>query len=707
MDRQIRGACRWRAGMRGMSRSAVVVLGMHRSGTSAMAQLLGGLGLALPRTLMPPTGDNPAGYFESLPIARFNKRMLESAGVHWRDWATVPREWFADPARHADADEARALLEQEFGHARSLVLKDPCLCRLMPLWQRALDALAIRCGIVLVMRRPSEVASSLAARVKDAATIGASVTDPAKCSLLWLRYMLDAESATRDMPRACVDYGELVSHPDEVLMRICGQLDGVVPRREGPELRRACESVQPALHRQRGSAHAAGAVAGDGTGTWRWSPAAWVDGLYEQIRTASASPDDAGLARVVDEVLGRLNRAGEAYAPMRDPADRAGPEDRAAGAALRAVAMPGTRHAQTRMTSQAQIRVLYVSGSVGSVGHELRVANPIGAWRAQGHDASWCAADAPDVVARASQAHRVVVFRAMWSPLLEAMYAECSRRSIPVAYDIDDLIFDEEVLRRGDVAYLDGLSEADRASWYARSGLYRRAMQESDEAVVTTESLARYAHQVVPRVRVLPNTLGPEVEAVADAEWRARLDHGTVGDSARIRLGYASGTYSHHRDFAMIGECLARVLRACPDVLLTVVGSLHVDHVPALQGLGSQIEVRPGVRWPELPGEVSRFDVNLAPLEPANPFCQCKSEIRCTLASMVGVPTVATPTPPQRAAIIDGVSGWLASGEEQWERALLAAVSSVSRRSSAGVAARHDVKLRFGWGGVQSRIAVA
>ena len=123
-----------------MTRHALLVLGMHRSGTSALTRVLGLMGAALPHDPMPPTADNPQGYWESQRIARLNNRLLESAGTDWSNDAAIPPEWFADPCRAGDREEAIALLANEFAAAPSIVLKDPRICRLIPFWKTVLDA---------------------------------------------------------------------------------------------------------------------------------------------------------------------------------------------------------------------------------------------------------------------------------------------------------------------------------------------------------------------------------------------------------------------------------------------------------------------------------------------------------------------------------------------------------------------------------------
>src|SRR6516225_2492198 len=78
-------------------RVCVMVLGMHRSGTSALSRMLNLLGCDLPKTLMGPSKGNEAGHWESRAIADFNDRLLESAGSDWHDWTAINPGWFSSP----------------------------------------------------------------------------------------------------------------------------------------------------------------------------------------------------------------------------------------------------------------------------------------------------------------------------------------------------------------------------------------------------------------------------------------------------------------------------------------------------------------------------------------------------------------------------------------------------------------------------------
>lgn len=186
----------------GAERVGVLVLGMHRSGTSALARVLSLLGCDLPKTLVEATSSNEAGHWESLPIDRFNDRILDSAGSSWWDWMPFNPGWYSSPKASEFKDEALSLLNDEFGGSRLFVLKDPRICRFAPFWIDALKTAGIRPAVIMQIRNPLEVADSLSRRDGFPVALG---------ELLWLRNVLEAEAATRAIPRYCTSYDALLS----------------------------------------------------------------------------------------------------------------------------------------------------------------------------------------------------------------------------------------------------------------------------------------------------------------------------------------------------------------------------------------------------------------------------------------------------------------------------------------------------------------
>jgi hypothetical protein len=71
----------------------LLVLGMHRSGTSAVTRVLNLLGCALADNLVGPSDGNETGHWESLAALELNDAILASAGSHWADWGAINDDW--------------------------------------------------------------------------------------------------------------------------------------------------------------------------------------------------------------------------------------------------------------------------------------------------------------------------------------------------------------------------------------------------------------------------------------------------------------------------------------------------------------------------------------------------------------------------------------------------------------------------------------
>ena len=196
-------------------RICLLVVGMHRSGTSAMTGMLSHLGVTLPASLMAANEYNSLGYGESQALMRFNDRILESAGSNWHDFGPFENGWFNSTTSRAFAAELRDLIDMEFGAARLIVIKDPRISRFLPFWLEQLSELHIGARIVICLRNPLEVAASLSQR--DGISFGASL-------LLWLRHMLDAEVTTRAWPRSMVQYENFLADWRGVANRIAADL---------------------------------------------------------------------------------------------------------------------------------------------------------------------------------------------------------------------------------------------------------------------------------------------------------------------------------------------------------------------------------------------------------------------------------------------------------------------------------------------------
>ncbi len=182
-------------------RLAVIVLGMHRSGTSAVAGTAVRLGLAAPRMSLPASADNPGGFHESALVVMLNQWLLRQAGSEWYDCfnfniSRLPAETRAEAPNHC-----LAILREEFADAPAFLVKDPRLCLTLPVWLPALRAAGADVAVLLVIRHPEEAVRSLCQRDR---------LPEATVASLWLHYTLEAERASRGLPRAMVAYEDLL-----------------------------------------------------------------------------------------------------------------------------------------------------------------------------------------------------------------------------------------------------------------------------------------------------------------------------------------------------------------------------------------------------------------------------------------------------------------------------------------------------------------
>ena len=184
------------------ARRAILVLGMHRSGTSAITRVLSLLGADLPSELLEPVpGVNESGFWESAKLVRIHDRLLEAAGSAWDDPREFPAEFFETAEGAAFSDEILGVLEEDFSNSPLFVIKDPRICRIVPFWIKTLRRFGARTLPLLLNRNPLEVAASLAHR---------DDFDSSKSLNLWLRHVLDMEKATRGMTRTFMDYEALL-----------------------------------------------------------------------------------------------------------------------------------------------------------------------------------------------------------------------------------------------------------------------------------------------------------------------------------------------------------------------------------------------------------------------------------------------------------------------------------------------------------------
>lgn len=203
-------------------RQALLVGGMHRSGTSAMARLLSLSGATLPERIMDPGPDNPLGYWEPWEMVALNDDILNAIDSRWDNVFAASDNERAWSARMPFLSRAQQFLDHNFGDRDLLVIKDPRSSILSRFWRHVLNEAAVDPVYVIMVRHPLEVADSLLAR---------NGFPREKSLMLWTSYMLAIERDTRDARRVFVTYSDMLNDWRGVLDRIETVLQRPLPRR--------------------------------------------------------------------------------------------------------------------------------------------------------------------------------------------------------------------------------------------------------------------------------------------------------------------------------------------------------------------------------------------------------------------------------------------------------------------------------------------
>jgi hypothetical protein len=198
------------------SSRAILVLGMHRSGTSALARGLQMLGVYLGNNFLSTRPDNPTGYWEDKNICELNERLLAALGLQWQDVAMIEDTRWHEPEVEALLDEAVEYLKSQFVSHPLWAFKDPRTIRLLPFWHSALRRLEVEERYLVVIRNPRSVALSLLER---------NGMDEITAHYLWLVYMAPYLSEIADRPFIVSDYDIVMADPSHQLERIARGLN--------------------------------------------------------------------------------------------------------------------------------------------------------------------------------------------------------------------------------------------------------------------------------------------------------------------------------------------------------------------------------------------------------------------------------------------------------------------------------------------------
>lgn len=204
-----------------IAKHALIVIGMHRSGTSATTGALRCLGVQLGQKLY--SGHkhiNAKGYFEHSDIADTNEEALLAMGSAWDDIFIKPDAWWKQPVLDVYASRIRGFIRRDFSSSPLWAVKDPRVCRMLPWWLEILSAEGVSPKFLFVVRSPEAVFHSLERRDGFSRD---------KAYLLWSLHYLEAERYSRGFPRVFMNFDSFLDAPLAQFERVSQQLQLTFP----------------------------------------------------------------------------------------------------------------------------------------------------------------------------------------------------------------------------------------------------------------------------------------------------------------------------------------------------------------------------------------------------------------------------------------------------------------------------------------------
>ena len=217
----------------------LLVVGMHRSGTSLLGGILERLGVELPGESILGDQHNPDGYFEWGAVVALQERLLIDLQRWWpapEGALPLPHDWLNHPATRNFYGQLRALVVSAVEKQQGVwAIKDPRCSRLLPLWSELCRELEIPLRLVLAVRDPSEVVTSLVRR--DGPVVG---MEHQRAQQLWWRHNMEVVAAAQNasIPLVVVDFDRWFEEPTQ-------QIDALV--KALPELRPSASQLRHAL----------------------------------------------------------------------------------------------------------------------------------------------------------------------------------------------------------------------------------------------------------------------------------------------------------------------------------------------------------------------------------------------------------------------------------------------------------------------------
>jgi hypothetical protein len=191
---------------------SIIIVGMHRSGTSAASGELSRLGVFMGKDLLKAKeGINEKGYGENVKIIELNEEIFDGMHSSWDDPMGLIKQKSLIKLSESFVHKAEALFIEEYQHKKLWGMKDPRVSILLPFWKKALNNIGCEVNYLFIIRHPNEVVKSLVKR---------NGFSEKKGLILWLNYNLSIYLHTTSQNRIIFNFDDVISSPADVEQRL-------------------------------------------------------------------------------------------------------------------------------------------------------------------------------------------------------------------------------------------------------------------------------------------------------------------------------------------------------------------------------------------------------------------------------------------------------------------------------------------------------
>jgi glycosyltransferase involved in cell wall biosynthesis len=281
---------------------------------------------------------------------------------------------------------------------------------------------------------------------------------------------------------------------------------------------------------------------------------------------------------------------------------------------------------------------------------------------------------------------------------------------VPIAYDIDDLIFDPKYFPPKIETYANTIDLKLHNHLLLDCPLFSEAMSLADFVTVSTNSLADQVKNFVgqsTKIFLLPNLLGYSLESLANKKLvqdshKVSLVEIARNKNSRIKIFYGSGTKAHKQVFYDVFLPAAiSVLKEYSNVDLHLIG--HFDNIPEyLLRTGRIVLSAPTSNFYDYLGLLREMDINIAILEDSL-VTDAKSEIKWLEAAAFAIPSIVSPTATYRESLKSGHDVLFAKTASEWKSELEFLITNPLARIQIGKEAQKLALEKFN---VDSGIAI-